>query len=177
MGDRFASTCGMVGFNGVSGSDALRAAKLARGTGINAKTAMLANADAGSVKSMGGSARPSSSSAPNSSSGMMLSRTSISCGKKTCEKALVSSASMGKRPTGGSPWKKSDAAMLAFKPLFARRVATTADCNCTSPYCIRNACCAAGSFSPRLTAPNGEPASRRTRVGIDPLESRHAPVC
>ena len=56
---------------------------------------------AGNVRSMGGSDMPSCSSAGHSSEGMTLSRTSISCGKKTWEKLPASIASNGKRPAGG----------------------------------------------------------------------------
>jgi len=95
------STCGRTLVSGTAGSPASSAAKPWRGTGMSVNTVMSAKALAGSVRSMGGRDMPSAISAASSSSGTMLSRTSICGGKNVCVNALASMLASGNRPTGG----------------------------------------------------------------------------
>jgi hypothetical protein len=73
-----------------------------RGTGIMAKTVKLVYSLASSVKSIGGKARLASKRPAISSSGTMLSLTSICGGKKACVNPSVFKLGKGKRPAGGS---------------------------------------------------------------------------
>ena len=81
IGSRLAITCRRIAVSGTCGSGLVKAANPSRDTGIIANTVMLAKSLLSSVRSIGGRLSLSFSKAAISSSGRMLSRTSISGGK------------------------------------------------------------------------------------------------